>query len=359
MVAGAAEVTAAPAEGGPGQAPGARRLILRRVLNNKMVMLGGTIIAAMTLLALLGPLFLAHDPYSVAPVNRLQPPLSEGHLLGTDNYGRDILARVVYGARTSLSIGLAVAVVTAAGGLAVGLYAGYYKWLDAILMRISDGLMAFPAILLAIAIMVSLGPRTQNLVIALPLVFIPYVARAVRSQVLSVKELTFVEALRAQGASGTRILWLNIAPNVLSPLIIQATFVFADSIITEAALSFLGAGVPPPNPSWGNILFDGKVQIYNAWWMTVFPGVAIMLTVLGINVLGDGLRDLFDPHYNKARGRRPAASRGPLSAMLRRSKPARPAFAQPAPATSAERPASEGPAAGDPAAGADRPGGAR
>lgn len=279
-----------------------RTLLLRRVSSNGMVVVGGVIVLVMTLVAVAGPVLAGYGPLEVEPANRLAPPGGD-HLLGTDNYGRDLLARVVHGARTSLGVGFTVAIITAAVGLAVGLYAGYFKRLDGVFMRIADGFMAFPGILLAIAIMVSLGPRTSNVVIALPLVFIPYVARVVRSQVLVVKELAFVESLRAQGASSARIIWLNIAPNVVSPLIIQATFVFADAIITEAALSFLGAGVPPPAPSWGNILFDGKTFIYNSWWMTVVPGVAIMLTVLGINLLGDGLRDLLDPQYNKVRRR--------------------------------------------------------
>ena len=204
---------------------------------------------------------------------------------------------MVEGARVSLFVGAFTAVCTAVLGCAVGLYAAYNRVADMILMRISDGLMAFPAILLAIAIMAALGQQTSNLVIALTIVFTPYVARIVRSSALVVKEQTFVEALRAQGASRTRIIWINMAPNVLSPLIVQATFVFADSIITEAALSFLGAGVPPPAPSWGNILLDGKTLVYSAWWMTVFPGLFIMATILAINLLGDGLRDLLDPTY--------------------------------------------------------------
>lgn len=149
--------------------------------------------------------------------------------------------------------------------------------------------------------MAALGPRVENVIIALGIVFTPYVARTVRSSALVVKEQTYIEALRAQGASSGRIIWFNIAPNVISPLVVQATFIFADSIITEAALSFLGAGIPAPAPSWGNLLYDGKIVIFNAWWMTVFPGIAIMLTVFGLNLFGDGLRDLLDPHSNKAK----------------------------------------------------------
>jgi peptide/nickel transport system permease protein len=271
---------------------------LRRFSANRTALTGGILVALMAALAIAGPL-LVPDPLAVAAENRLQGP-SGAHPFGTDNYGRDLLARVVHGAAASLGTAFTIALITSVLGLAVGLYAGYNRVVDAVVMRIADGLMAFPAILLAIAIMAALGPRTENVVIALTVVFVPYVARVVRSSVLAIKEQTFVEALQAQGASTSRIIWLNIAPNVLSPLIVQATFIFADTIITEAALSFLGAGIPPPAPSWGNILLDGKIVIYNAWWMTVFPGVAILLTVLGVNLLGDGLRDLLDPRYAKA-----------------------------------------------------------
>ncbi|WP_349828095.1 ABC transporter permease [Brevibacterium litoralis] len=273
-------------------------LLWRRISGNTMVMTGGSILLFFTVLAILGPFVYPQDPLAVDTANRLQAP-NGAHWLGTDNYGRDLLARVIEGARVSLTVGFLASLLTSATGMVIGLIAAYNRVADAVLMRIMDGLMAFPGILLAIAIMAALGPQTSNVVIALVIVFTPYVARIVRSAAISVKEQTFVEALRAQGAGLFRILFINIAPNIVSPLIIQATFVFADSIITEAALSFLGAGVPPPAPSWGNILLDGKTMIYNGWWMTVFPGLAIMATVLGINLLGDGLRDLFDPKYKK------------------------------------------------------------
>ena len=276
-----------------------RSLLLRLFSANRTALVGGILVAVMAVVALAGPLLVPADPLAVAAEIRLQGP-DAAHPFGTDNYGRDLLARVVHGAATSLGTAFAIAVITSLLGLAVGLYAGYNRVVDAVVMRIADGLMAFPAILLEIAIMAALGPRTENVVIALTVVFVPYVARVVRSSVLAIREQTFVEALQAQGASTSRIIWLNIAPNVLSPLIVQATFIFADTIITEAALSFLGAGIPPPAPSWGNILLDGKIVIYTAWWMTVFPGIAILLTVLGVNLLGDGLRDLLDPRYAKA-----------------------------------------------------------
>lgn len=249
--------------------------------------------------AILTPFIVSTSPYALDTANRLLPPSAE-HFFGTDNYGRDLFSRVMYGARVSLVIGFSVALLTSIFGTIIGLYAAYFKKLDSLLMRTSDGLMAFPAILLAIAIMASLGANLINVIIALTIVFTPLVARTIRSSALIVKEQTYVEALRAQGANSTRIIWSNIFPNVISPLIVQATFIFADAIIVEAALSFLGAGIPAPEPSWGNLLYDGKTVIFNAWWMTIFPGIAIMLTVLGLNLFGDGLRDLLDPH-NKSK----------------------------------------------------------
>ena len=277
-----------------------RSLQLRRIRNNSQVMTGGSILLVILLIALIGPLLTPSGPYETDTPNRLLPP-STTNWFGTDNFGRDLFARVVSGSHVSLMVGFSVALITSGLGLVIGLVAAYFKTADRILMRILDGFMAFPAILLAIAIMAALGVQTENVIVALSLVFTPYVARVVRSSALVVKEQTYIESLRAQGASAFRVLWVNIAPNVLSPLLIQATFIFADSIITEAALSFLGAGVPPPEPSWGNILFDGKTLIFSAWWMTVFPGLTIMLVVLGINFLGDGLRDLLDPRHKSIR----------------------------------------------------------
>ncbi len=271
-----------------------RRLLLRRFLSNKLMLTGSLIIILMTAFAIIGPHLVSFDPYEMEPSNRLQPPGTE-HLLGTDNFGRDLLTRIVYGAQVSIWVGFSVALVSAGIGMVIGLYAGYYRALDQVLMRICDGLMAIPGILLAIALVAALGPRQENVIIALGVVFIPYIARIVRSATLVVREETYIEAMKAQGASATRIIWMHIAPNTLSPLVVQATFVFADAIITEAALSFLGAGVPTPDPSWGNILYDGKLVIFKAWWMTVYPGILIILTVMGLNFWGDGLRDLVDP----------------------------------------------------------------
>lgn len=274
-----------------------RSLFIKRFLSNKLMVTGSVIIVFLIAITVIGPFIVSHNPYEMIVQDRLSSPSAE-HLLGTDEFGRDLLSRIVHGAKTTMGVGLLVATIASFSGMVLGLYASYYRFLDHILMRISDGLMSIPAILLAIALMAALGPNTRNVVIALSIVFTPHIARVIRSSALVVREQTYIEAMKAQGASSTRIIWLHIMPNTVSPLVIQATFIFAEAIIIEAALSFLGAGVPAPDPSWGNILYDGKLVIFNAWWMTVFPGIMIVLAVLGLNLLGDGLRDLIDPHSN-------------------------------------------------------------
>lgn len=277
-----------------------RKLFFRRLRSNRLMVTGGVTIILLTLLAIFGPYVVQYTPYEMDVSNRLQP-MSSNYWLGTDEFGRDLLSRIAHGAKVTMGVGLSVALISSFIGMVVGLYASYYRTLDHILMRICDGLMAIPGILLAIALMAALGPSTRNVVIALSIVFIPNIARVIRSAAIVVREQTYIEAMKAQGASSFRIIWGHIMPNTISPLVVQATFVFADAIITEAALSFLGAGVPAPDPSWGNILYDGKLVIFNAWWMTVFPGIMIILAVLGLNLLGDGLRDLIDPHVNQAK----------------------------------------------------------
>lgn len=277
-----------------------RRLFFRRLFANKMMVFGGVVVILLTLLAIFGPYLVPYNPYEMEVSNRLQP-MSADHLLGTDEFGRDLLTRIVYGAKVTMGVGFSVAFFSSLAGMIIGLYASYYKTLDHILMRICDGLMAIPGVLLAIALMAALGPNTNNVVIALSIVFTPYMARIIRSSAIVVREQTYIEAMKAQGASTFRIIWGHIMPNTVSPMVVQATFVFADAIITEAALSFLGAGVPAPDPSWGNILYDGKLVIFNAWWMTVFPGIMVVLAVLSLNLLGDGLRDLIDPHTAAAK----------------------------------------------------------
>ncbi|WP_080835345.1 ABC transporter permease [Cohnella massiliensis] len=277
-----------------------RSLIFGRFWSNRLLVIGGLVISSLLLVALFAPALAPFSPYEMDAAQRLQPP-SAKHIFGTDNFGRDVFSRVVFGTRVSIVVGFSVALVTTIVGTVIGLYSAYYKMLDHILMRICDGLMAFPGILLAIALTAALGSSLVNVVIALSIISIPTVARVVRSAALVVKEQVYIEALKAQGAGSWRILWLHMAPNTVSPLIIQITYTFAVSVLIEAVLSFLGAGIAPPSPSLGNILYDGKVVIYTAWWMTVFPGLLILLSVLGLNLFGDGLRDLLDPYSNKTR----------------------------------------------------------
>ncbi len=275
---------------------------VRLLVKRRIVVVGIGLVLAAALVAVCAPLLTGHNPNELNVAGRLQAPGS-AHLFGTDSFGRDVYSRVVYGARLSILVGvMSVAVATLGGGL-IGLIAGFYPRLDGTLMRIMDGIMAFPNIVLAIALMASLGPSVFNVIVALGFVYMPRVARVVRSGVLVVRESLHVEAARALGAGDPRILRLNILPNCLSPLIVQATFVFAYAVLGEAALSFLGVGVPPYISSWGNILSEGRQFITQAPWITLFPGAAIMLTVLGLNVMGDGLRDAFDPRLRHVYGR--------------------------------------------------------
>lgn len=275
---------------------------LRLLMRRRIVVVGMALVAAAFLLALLAPLLTRHNPMELEIAARLRAP-SRVNLFGTDSFGRDVFSRVVYGARLSILVGAMSVSVAAVGGGLIGLLAGYYPRLDGILMRVMDGIMAFPNIVLAIALMASLGPSVFNVIVSLGFVYLPRVARVVRSGVLVVRESLHVEAARALGAGDARILRLNILPNCFSPIIVQATFVFAYAVLGEAALSFLGVGVPPYISSWGNILSEGRQFITQAPWITMFPGAAIMLTVLGLNVVGDGLRDAFDPRMRYVYGR--------------------------------------------------------
>lgn len=270
-----------------------RDLKRKQFLSNKLAVIGMFITIVLVLIALLAPL-IAHNPLDMTVTERLQAP-SAKHWFGTDTFGRDLFSRVVYGTRVSMSVGLQVSIITLVIGMLIGLYSSYYKALDNVLMRICDGLMSIPGILLAITLMSVLGASTRNVVISLSVVYAPTVARIVRSSALVVREQTYIEAMKSLGSSDTRIIWKHIAPNVLSPVIVQVTYIFASAIIVEAALSFLGAGVPAPAPSWGNILYEGKAVIYQAWWMVVCPAIFTILSVLGLNLFGDGLRDLLDP----------------------------------------------------------------
>jgi peptide/nickel transport system permease protein len=251
------------------------------------------------LAAIFAPLISAYDPMAIDIAGRLAGP-SSLHLFGTDNMGRDILSRVVSGARISLLVGTLVVLCAVGAGLGLGLIAGYSDRVDRVLMRIMDGLMAFPTTVFAIALMAALGAQLSNVIIALSVVFAPRVARVIRAVTLTVRDLDYVHAARAAGAHDVRILGQHILPNCLAPVIVQGTFIFAEAVLAEAALSFLGVGLPPHIPSWGSIITTGRQFMQTAPWITLYPGMAIVITVLGLNLLGDGLRDLADP---RLRGR--------------------------------------------------------
>lgn len=273
-----------------------RRVSRARILRNKLAIAGIIMVMAVFLLALCAPLVYKGGAYEMNISNRLAHPGSEGHIFGTDTYGRDLLSRIAYGAQVSIRIGAAVTALSTLFGMIIGLYACYYKVLDNVLMRICDALNSIPAMLLAIALVAVFGASEINVIISMAIVYTPSIARITRSAALSVKEQTYIESMRALGAGNTRIIWCHIAPNILSPIIVQASFIFAKAIITEAALSFLGVGVPTPTPSLGNIINEGKTVINKAWWMIVFPGGITAVLVLGLNMVGDGLRDALDPH---------------------------------------------------------------
>jgi len=263
-------------------------------MKNRKLLLWCGVLAAIVLLSFCSSLFSPWDAYSIDPLSRLKAP-SAAHWFGTDNFGRDLFVRVALAVRVSLSVGAAVALIAGAVGMVIGLLCAWYRPLDRILMRVCDGLFAFPSLLLAIAIVGVLGPNVANVVLALSLVYVPSIARVIRGAAMVVKEKNFIEALRAQGATSGRIVWLHLLPNVISPLIVQVTWVFSVAILTEAALSFLGSGVPAPTPSLGNLLLEGKAVIFTAWWMTFFPGIAIVLLILALNIVGDALRDSAEP----------------------------------------------------------------
>jgi peptide/nickel transport system permease protein len=259
----------------------------------KTTLVGAVIMAFMLSVGLLAPV-IGGDPAHMDVAGRLAAP-SRAHWFGTDDVGRDVWSRVVYGARLSLLVGVAVVALSFLVGVVCGLVAGYYRGLDNVVMRVMDGLMAFPAIVLAIALMAALGPSVINVIAAIAVVYSPRVARVVRGSVLVIRETSYVEAARALGASDLILIGRHILPNCLSPVIVQGSFVFAAAVLTEAALSFLGVGVPPYVPSWGVILSEGRLYIQQAPWLVLYPGAAIMLTIFGLNLFGDGLRDLLDP----------------------------------------------------------------
>jgi peptide/nickel transport system permease protein len=273
-------------------ASGAARAV-RFVRRQPTFVAGLAVLALMVVAAAAAPLWWTRDPMQMRPAQRLRPP-SEERWFGSDHFGRDVYSRTIYGTRISLSVGVAVSVVSLTLGTALGLVIGFYRRLDTVVMRVMDGLMAIPAILLALALMALMRGSVRNVIIALVIPEIPRVTRLVRASVLSLREHTMVEAARALGVGTPRILLRYILPGLVAPLIVQATYIGASAILFEAYLSFLGAGTPPHIPSWGNIMAEGKTYVQLAFWIILFPGLFLALTVLAINLVGDGLRDLLD-----------------------------------------------------------------
>ena len=273
---------------------------LVRLRRHHLAFAGLIVLGVILIVGLAAPLLARYDPYEIHAADRLKPPGGD-YLLGADRLGRDVFSRLVYGARISLGVGAATVVVCNTIGILIGLVAGYYRRLDNPVMRVMDAFMAFPSILLALGIMAVLGPDIKNTVIALSIVYIPRVARVVRSAVLSIRAVDYVTACRAIGLGDRRIITRHVLPNCMAPIIVQGTFIFAYAVIAEASLSFLGVGSSPEVPSWGNMLSDARQFLQRAPFLALFPGFAIMLTVLSLNLLGDGLRDVLDPHL-KDRG---------------------------------------------------------
>ena len=276
-------------------APIARRhWILDAVRRHPTVVAGGVILVLIAAVAVLAPYLGTSDPLAVSPVKRLRFP-SAASWFGTDPYGRDVYSRTLFGARVSLQVGLGVAILSTAVGLAIGLITGFSRLVDAVLMRFMDGLMSVPPVLLAIALMALTKASLGNVIIAITLSEVPRVARLVRGVVLSLREQPFVEAAVAAGTPFFRTLWRHILPNTVAPVLVQATYICASAMITEAVLSFIGAGTPPQIPSWGNIMAEGRSYFQIRPYLIIFPGVFLSLTVLAVNLVGDGLRDALDP----------------------------------------------------------------
>jgi len=292
--------------------PVRRQGLVARLARNLSVLIGGLMVVLIALTGVCAPLLTSADPAAINPASRNKLPgfetterdddgnkITRKAVMGTDSLGRDVYARVVYGARVSLVVGIAVAALSVALGLAIGMVAGYFRWVDAVVMRIMDGLMAIPGILLALGLVAVSGASLVTVILAITVPEIPRVVRLVRSIVLSIREEPYVEAAISLGTPTAKVLWRHVLPNTIAPLIVQATFICGSAILLEAILSFLGIGIPAETPTWGNIMAEGR-QFFQLYPHNIlYPGVFLCLTVLGINMLGDGLRDTLDPRMSK------------------------------------------------------------
>lgn len=272
---------------------------LRVLLQNRVVTLSIVVLSAFAIAAILAPYLTPYQPNGLSMRERLLPPSSE-HWAGTDELGRDIFTRLIYAGRVSLAVGLGVAALASVFGVVLGILAGFFSRLDPAISRLLDAMMAFPDVLLAIALLAAFGGSLLNLIIALAIVFTPRIARVVRASSLVVRELTYVEAARALGVSTPRILFHHVFRNITSPIIVQATFIFAAAMLSEAGLSFLGIGIDPSMPTWGVMISAGRQYIDTAGWLILFPGLAITICVVALQLTGDGLRDALDPRIRKS-----------------------------------------------------------
>jgi peptide/nickel transport system permease protein len=271
---------------------------VRRLRRHPTVVAGLSILFLILLASLLEPWLTPYNPLTLDVVHRLHAPDAH-HYFGTDSFGRDVFSRVLYGGRISLLIGAAVTIVAVGGGTVIGLITGYFRKIDPVVMRVSDGLMAFPSIMLAIALRGAMGPGLLTVVIALGIAYLPRVVRIIRGAAIVLREQTFVQAADAVGSGTARILFQHILPNAMGLVLVQTTFIFSYAVLGEAALDFLGVGVPPELPSWGGIMSEGRTYIVIAPWLTLFAGLIIMVAVLALNLTGDGLRDMLDPRLRK------------------------------------------------------------
>ncbi|MGN7711684.1 ABC transporter permease [Agrobacterium tumefaciens] len=282
-------------------APPARNpsiLFIRRLLKRKTVAAGLIVLLIFVLLAVFAPMIAPYSPSKLSIVNRLKPP-SELYWFGTDEFGRDVFSRTIYAGRLSLLVGAAVVALSALIGITLGLLAGFFQKLDTPIARLIDAMMAFPDILLAIALVAALGPSLTTVIIALAVVYSPRLARIVRASTLVIRELPYVEAAKALGISTFHIMTRHVLRNLVSPILVQCTFLFASAMLAEAGLSFLGLGVSPEIPTWGTMISAGRQYIGQADWMTYFPGFAIIFSVLSLQMVGDGLRDMLDPRLRR------------------------------------------------------------